>query len=62
MFLPRANFDIFSNRNPKGNSLLKCMDEIYGCFLSQNTKFPEVVPIHLVKYAYRKMFQLHDGL
>ncbi len=35
MFLHRANFEIFGNKNPEGNSLLKCMDEIHGCYAPQ---------------------------
>ncbi len=36
MFLPRANFEIFCNKNPKENLPIKCMDEIYGCFEPQD--------------------------
>ncbi len=37
------------------------MGELYGCFVSQNTKFSETVPIHLIKRAFRKMFQFYGG-
>ena len=38
------------------------MGEIYGCFVYENSKFPETVPIHLIKHAFRKMNQFYYGL
>ena len=61
MCLPRANFEIFGNKISLRNSLIKCIDEINGWFVSQNTKFPQPVPIYMIKHICRKMFQFYDA-
>ena len=53
MFIPRANFEIFCDKNPRDILWFLCVS---------NTKFPETVPIHLIKQLFSKMFQIYYGL